>query len=89
MGTTHSDSLIRNVREIEEYAANDNPTIAVLAVPAYAAQAVADQLVRVGIKGIVNFASILIRTPRDVIVQNVDITTEPVLLGFRIQRRAR
>ena len=50
--------------------------IAILAVPADAAQAVADDLVDVGVKGILNFTPVRISVPDEVLVQNVDLANE-------------
>jgi redox-sensing transcriptional repressor len=49
--------------------------IAILAVPASAAQAVADQLVKAGIKSILNYAPIHLNVPKDVHVQHIDPAT--------------
>ncbi len=47
----------------------------IIAVPAASAQAVADQLVRAGVKSIVNFAPTPLRVPQHVYVEETDITT--------------
>ena len=49
--------------------------VAVLTVPAAAAQEIADQLVRAGIKAILNYAPISINVPEDVHVQYIDPVT--------------
>jgi len=49
--------------------------IAVLAVPASAAQETADQLVKAGIKAILNYAPISLNVPDDVHVQYIDPVT--------------
>ena len=46
--------------------------IAILAVPASAAQSVADQLVKAGIKSILNYAPIHLTVPNDVQIQHID-----------------
>jgi redox-sensing transcriptional repressor len=50
--------------------------VAILAVPEISAQEVTDELVRLGIKGIVNFAPVLLKVPADVIVNNVNLCDE-------------
>jgi redox-sensing transcriptional repressor len=47
--------------------------VGVIAVPAGEAQAVADQLVLAGVKGILNFAPIRLRVPAGLYVENVDL----------------
>ena len=49
--------------------------IAILTVPATAAQGVADQLVKAGIKSILNYAPIHLNVPNDVHVQHIDPAT--------------
>lgn len=63
--------------------------IAVVAVPAEAAQAVTDQLVAAGIKAILNFAPVRIWVPRDVRLKDVDLTIELETLSFYLARSAR
>jgi redox-sensing transcriptional repressor len=49
---------------------------AIIAVPDLAAQSVCDQLVSYGIKGIVNFAPVILKVPDDLIVNNVNLSDE-------------
>ena len=49
--------------------------IAVLTVPASAAQEIADQVVKAGVKAILNYAPISINVPEDVHVQYIDPVT--------------
>ena len=48
--------------------------IAVITVPAAEAQAVCDQLVLAGVKGILNFAPVRLRVPAGLHVENIDLT---------------
>jgi redox-sensing transcriptional repressor len=50
--------------------------VAILAVPEISAQEVSDELVRVGIKGIVNFAPVLLKVPPEVVINNVNLCDE-------------
>jgi redox-sensing transcriptional repressor len=50
--------------------------VAILAVPEISAQEVADELIRLGIKGIVNFAPVLLKVPPDVVINNVNLCDE-------------
>jgi redox-sensing transcriptional repressor len=50
--------------------------VAILAVPEISAQEVTDELVRLGIKGIINFAPVLLRVPPEVVVNNVNLCDE-------------
>ncbi len=50
--------------------------VAVLAVPVISAQDVANRLFELGIKGILNFAPVILKTPEDVIVNNINLCDE-------------
>ena len=50
--------------------------VAILAVPEISAQDVANRLFDLGIKGLLNFAPIIIKTPDDVIVNNINLCDE-------------
>jgi redox-sensing transcriptional repressor len=50
--------------------------VAIIAVPEISAQEVTDELIQSGIKGIINFAPVLLKTPADVIVNNVNLCDE-------------
>lgn len=50
--------------------------IAILTIPAEQGQAVVDQLVEAGIKGILNFTSARLSAPDNIIIQSVDLTNE-------------
>lgn len=49
--------------------------VAILAVPASVAQTVTDQLVKAGIKSILNYAPLHLNVPKDVHVQHIDPAT--------------
>lgn len=63
--------------------------IAIVAVPAEAAQSVADQLVAAGIKAVLNFAPARIRLPRDVRLKDVDLSIELETLSFYLAKGTR
>lgn len=59
--------------------------IGVVAVPAAAAQEVADFLVAAGIRSILNFAPTVIQVPDGVEVRRVDLSTELQVLGYHLR----
>ena len=59
--------------------------MAILTVPAVAAQEVANQLVVAGVTGILNFAPIVLSVPEDVTVNNVNLAIELENLSYFIQ----
>ena len=50
--------------------------IGIIAVPEQAAQEVCNIMVDAGIKGILNFAPVILKTPSDVVVQNISVCGE-------------
>jgi len=56
--------------------------MAILAVPASAAQQVTDQLIAVGVRLILNFAPIRVRVPENAQVRQVDLSTELQILSY-------
>ena len=55
--------------------------LAILAVPAQAAQTVCDQLVNAGIKGVLNFAPVQLKAPESVVVRNIDVAASLAILA--------
>ena len=64
--------IVKDIREMCDYVAENGIQIAVLAVPAEYAQHVIDDLVVVGITAILNYAPIYIKTPDGVQIEHID-----------------
>jgi redox-sensing transcriptional repressor len=60
--------------------------VAIVAVPAAAAQSVADILVEAGVKSLVNFADIRLRLPPDIYVEHIDIGVSLEKVAFFARR---
>jgi redox-sensing transcriptional repressor len=71
-----SDITVYSMSRLKEIIDRFRVKVAILAVPEISAQEVADDLVRHGIKGIVNFAPVLLKVPPDVIINNVNLCDE-------------
>lgn len=56
--------------------------LAIITVPAQAAQDVADLLIEAGIEGILNFAPVTLHTEKDVRVHNADVTSSLQSLAY-------
>jgi len=77
---------IYGMEKLGEIAAKRNVKMAIIAVPATAAQEVANTLVQLGITGILNFAPLVLRVPDDVMVNNVNLAIELETLSYFVQR---
>lgn len=71
-----SDITVYSMSRLKEIIDRFRVKVAILAVPEISAQEVADELVRHGIKGIVNFAPVLLKVPPDIIINNVNLCDE-------------
>jgi redox-sensing transcriptional repressor len=73
---------IFDIKELRKITARDKIAIAVIAVPAEAAQQVVNQVVGAGIKAILNFSPGTLRAPEDVKLKSVDLTVSLESLSF-------
>ncbi len=83
-GQEFGDLRIRPMAELAAVAEQQGIRLAILAVPAEAAQEVARQLVAVGVRGILNFAPLSISVPDGVSVQSVDLAVQLEQLAFKM-----
>ena len=70
IGTELGGVAIRSTGDLAANVAEHNIIAAVIAVPAEAAQSVADQLVKAGVHIIFNYSEALLQTPGDVVVHS-------------------
>jgi len=70
---------------LEDYVRANRIKMAILAVPAAAAQEVANRLVEAGIQGMLNFSPILLQLPDGVVVNNVDLAIELEYLSYLVR----
>ncbi|WP_342636989.1 redox-sensing transcriptional repressor Rex [Fervidobacterium islandicum] len=77
---------VSHISELEQKVKDMDIEIAVIAVPESAAQYVAEQVEEAGIKGIVNFSPIKLRTK--IPVEDVDITLSFETLAYMILKNS-
>lgn len=87
VGSRWGALTIRADEEMDAVIRAEAVDMAILAVPADAAQAVVDRLVRAGVRGILNFAPARLRVPAGVALKNVDVTLELEGLSFAVLNR--
>lgn len=75
-GTIQSGVPIYPMDDMKEQLKIQQIEIVILTVPANVAQGVTNDLIEVGVKGILNFTPLRISVPESVLVQNVDLTNE-------------
>jgi len=79
---------VRHINELGQAVVEEGITIGVIATPAAAAQAVADDLVAAGVTSILNFAPCVLSVPAGVDVRKVDLAIELQILSFHEHRKA-
>jgi redox-sensing transcriptional repressor len=85
-GRSRQGVEIHPLSAFQKKAANGEIDIAVIAVPADAAQSVVDQAVAAGIRAILNFSPGALRVPPGVKLKNVDLTVSLESLSFFLAR---
>lgn len=84
IGKRWGDLRVRPDAEMEEALRDGGIEIAILAVPAEAAQGVVDRIVAAGVRAVLNFAPTRLRVPPDVSLRHVDMTVELEGLAYAI-----
>jgi redox-sensing transcriptional repressor len=75
---------IQPMGELAETIQKDNVRLAMIAIPADNAQAVVDQLVAAGIRGILNFAPTSVSVPPHIALNAVDLSVQLEQLSFQV-----
>ncbi|MBU1708080.1 redox-sensing transcriptional repressor Rex [bacterium] len=88
-GQTVGDLTIESSENCKELVRREKIKIAILAVPASAAQRVVDRLVDAGVKAILNFAPVSIFAPPGVYVRNENMAIEIESLSFALTNKSR
>lgn len=89
IGTTVHDLPVYDVAKLARFVRRHNIEIAVVAVPAAAAQTVAELLVAVGVRAILNYAPTTLNVPADVRVEDVDPVIHLQRMAFHLRPPAR
>ena len=87
VGTEFDGVRVYHLDELPGVAAQHGIKLGLVAVPAAAAQAVADRLCAAGVEGIVNFAPVTITLPEGVRQVGVDLAIELEQLSFAVVNR--
>lgn len=83
IGKSVGNHVVRPVDELEGFMEEHGEVeVAILTVPKEGAQAIADRLVRAGIRGIWNFAPEDLEAPDSVVVENIRLTDSLLTLSY-------
>lgn len=78
------DLEVLAIDEMPRVVKEQNVRIGILAVPAPIAQQVADEMVKIGIRAILNFAPTVLTVPLNVEVRNIDLSVHLEILTFNV-----
>jgi redox-sensing transcriptional repressor len=84
-----SSRTIRPLADLHRTVQEEGIKLGVIAVPAAAAQEVSEEMVRAGIRGILNFAPTRLTLPESVIVEDIDLAGSLSTLSFGLHSRRR
>ena len=84
VGRKQAGMTIQPLSELPQTAEQQSIRLAMVAVPADAAQGVVDQLVAAGIRGILNFAPVSVTVPPHVALNAVDLSVQLEQLSFQV-----
>jgi redox-sensing transcriptional repressor len=88
IGKSYGPGKVRAMSELEQFTREEAVDIAIITVPAHAAQATIDRIVapNIGVKAVLNFAPVKVFAPKDVVVRQVDLSSELMFLSFYLDR---
>jgi redox-sensing transcriptional repressor len=84
VGGTFGGLTVWADEEMDRVLREEEIDIAVVAVPADAAQAVVERIVKSGVRAILNFAPVRLRVPAGVTLRNMDVTLELEGLSYAL-----
>ena len=87
IGRVWNGIAVSDVAELEHTLTANPVDIAILVTPADAAQGIADRLVSLGIKAILNFAPVQLNVPHEIAVKTVNLVLELEALSYALTNR--
>ncbi len=87
IGREWNGLAVQDIANLETELARQPVDMAVLVTPAEAAQPVADRLVRLGVRAILNFAPLQLTVPAEVVVKTVNLALELETLSYALTNR--
>ncbi|MGQ9532827.1 MAG: redox-sensing transcriptional repressor Rex [Desulfotomaculales bacterium] len=88
IGKRIQDLEVYPLEKLPEIVGRHGVKIGILAVPAEAAQEVADLLIQNGVEALLTFGAVVLNVPEHVVVRNVDLSVKLEILTFNLSFRA-
>jgi redox-sensing transcriptional repressor len=89
IGSNHKGMIVCDINDLERELTGEDIEMVILAVPATVAQYIVDDVVRAGVKCILNFAPVNLRVPDDVHLRNENMAMELEYLSFAMTNNRR
>ena len=86
IGASYGSGRVRGIADLEDFCAKERVDIALVTVPAGEAEATVGRLAAAGVKAVLNFAPVKVHAPEDVLVRQVDLSSELMSLSFYLDR---
>jgi redox-sensing transcriptional repressor len=71
-----SDTQVYPIERLQEIVNRFRVSVAIIAVPEISAQEACNDLLKTGIRGIVNFSPVLLKAPGNIVINNVNLSDE-------------
>ncbi len=84
IGSNHKGIIVSDIRNLEQELRENGIDIVIIAVPATVAQYIVDDIVKGGIKAILNFAPVNLKVPPEVYLRNENMSVELEYLSFAL-----
>ncbi len=84
IGSNHKGIIVSDINNLEKELKEAGIELVILAVPATVAQYIVDNVVKAGVKAILNFAPVNLRVPDDVYLRNENMSMELEYLSFAL-----
>ncbi|MFH1373718.1 MAG: redox-sensing transcriptional repressor Rex [bacterium] len=82
IGSNHKGIIVSDIKNLETELKEAGIEMAILAVPATVAQYIVDDVVRAGVRSILNFAPVNLRVPDDICLRGANMAIELEYLSF-------
>jgi len=86
IGASYGTGRVRSIADLEDFCSEERVDIGLVTVPAGEAEATVGRLAAAGVKAVLNFAPVKVHAPEDVLVHQVDLSSELMSLSFYLDR---
>ncbi|MFZ0473532.1 MAG: redox-sensing transcriptional repressor Rex [Bacteroidales bacterium] len=84
-----SDTQVYPIERLQEIVNRFRVSVAIIAVPEISAQEACNDLLKTGIRGIVNFSPVLLKAPGNIVINNVNLSDEIESVIWSVHNQAK